>query len=432
MKTMMTFLSAVATKKWHIFLALVIMISACAPIQTLTCPPIKIGVILNGTDTTANNEQSQGYEQAIKEINSGGIGQGCQVELIYSSGSKDPQTDNPQQDVQDLVTQGAVALIAPAANDAAQLVANMAVYFNIPVIVPADAGDEITPENNQWVYRITPTLSSYASAIFSMIAAAGSSQSGDVAILFERTDYGESAAVALANAALLNNLNVAVYQGFSPFLQDFNDLKTSLSAKNPAIVIMVSTQASQALAIYQMIKGIQTSQGTQSSIHYVIGNGSGFTSNGFLYNSSGSLKKELNGLILTLPWDGNGSQMANRNCSQVQPPDSPLGSGNPLSLQAVQSEASLNLVASAIQKVAQLKSWTVGKTTITDWQALLRSDNYLPTYRKSLAEVLPSIQGCQFGSILWPIEFNAAGQNQISPLLIKIEGGNFVTLYPQS
>jgi ABC-type branched-subunit amino acid transport system substrate-binding protein len=427
---MKSFSKSMIRHKWLIILAMVLILTACGPAKTLACPPIKIGIILNGSDTTANTEQNQGFEQALQQINAQGIGNGCKVELVYPSENQDPQAEKYQQDVQDLVTQGVVAIIAPTNDDGAQLVANIAGYFNIPVIIPADTGDEIMPANDQWIYRISPPMSDYAAAVMSQLAGTQTSRLSNLAIFYEHSDYGESVAVSFAKAALAKNLQLSIYQGYSPFAQDYTDLNTALTGKNPNIVLIIATQTSQASAIYQMVKqtlsgGLQTVSGT------IIGNGSGFTSNSFLYDSSGNLNSDLNGLVLTLPWSGNSSHQGDTTCSQVTVPDTALGTGSPLTLRAAQSAVSLGLVGDALQKVTQIKSWTIEKTTITNWEALLRSSAYLPAFRQSLAQALPEVQGCQFSGILYPIQFSNGGQNQITPLLVQITNGNFMTIYPQ-
>ena len=151
-------------------LLLILPFSACAPAVNPACPNnIKIGVTFTMDDLNAKSEQEEGYRLALGEVNQEGIAEGCKVELIYPKNQKSQAAD-VQKDVQDLVDQGALAILAAQTNDGAQRIAQVSKYFNIPVVIPADTGDEIVDvSENAWYFRINPKNSDYAVAAFNQL-----------------------------------------------------------------------------------------------------------------------------------------------------------------------------------------------------------------------------------------------------------------------
>ena len=77
-----------------------------------------------------------------------------------------------------------------------------------------------------------------------------------MAILFEHTDYGESAAVSVGDAAIENNIQIALYQRYSSDLTDFKELTDAIQLAKPNVIYLISSQTKQAQGILQSIKAL--------------------------------------------------------------------------------------------------------------------------------------------------------------------------------
>ena len=422
----------VIRKGWQIVVLIGLLLGACTPPAAPTCPTIRIGVIFNSNDPTTTAQQKSGYDAAVQEINQTGIGQGCQVEWIEPQASPAAGSDDPQRDVQDLALRGAVAIIAPPADGGAKRVASMSRFFSIPVVIPADSGDEIIESGkNNWNFRINPAGQEYASTAFDMVRTSQTNFIANAAIFFEGSEYGESAGVAAGQAALRNNISIAVYQRFSPFMEDFKDIQDAINTKHPNVIYLISTQTKQAKAIIQAINETKDADGNKPYINFFIVNGSAFTNPDFLYDSSGKLNADLDNLILTLPWAGNSSRQNTQSCQQVNVPKTNLGDANPLALNTVQAYVSLRVVTQAVQKLTTNQTWTVNEKAINNWMEMFLSPENLAVYRQSLAAKIRTLSACQFGDYLWPISFTADGQNVLTPILVQASGGNLAPIFPK-
>jgi ABC-type branched-subunit amino acid transport system substrate-binding protein len=417
-------------RHWPLLLMLVMVLSACKPAAAPGCPTIRIGVIFDTGDPASVSMQKAGYDAAVKDINQAGIGQGCQVEWVAPLAGQEVVTNNPQLDVQSLTGLGVVAIVAPPSDSIARQVASISRYFSIPVLIPADSGDEIIESGkNNWNFRINPASRDYASAAFALVQANRGSNVPSAAIFFEHSEYGESAAVAAGNAAMANNIAIAVYQRFSQFSEDFKDIQTLLLDKRPNVIFLISTRPKQAAAIVQAIKAAKDPTGKQLPLLYFFANGSAFTSPDFLYDSAGNLNSGVDGLILTLPWAGNSSRQDGKNCQLALPQTHPDDT-NPLALNTVQAYVSLRTIANAVQQLTAGQTWTVNEKKITDWMEMFNGPENLVAFRQTLAEKIRSSSACLYGNYLWPVQFNTDGQNILTPVLVKANAGNLVQVSP--
>jgi hypothetical protein len=90
----------------------------------------------------------------------------------------------------------------------------------------------------------------------------------------------------------------------------------------------------------------------------------------------------------------------------------------------------MHTIADAVQQLTSGSSWTVNNKKITDWMAMFATPENQVVFRQSLAAEISSLPGCQFGNYLWPIAFNADGQNVLTPVLVKVGGGNLTQVFP--
>jgi uncharacterized membrane protein len=89
------------------------------------------------------------------------------------------------------------------------------------------------------------------------------------------------------------------------------------------------------------------------------------------------------------------------------------------------------MVADAVQQITSNQTWTVNEKKISDWMEMFTTSEYRVVFRQSLAARIKSMSGCQYGDYLWPMGFNADGQNLLTPVLVKVSAGNLVQVYPR-
>ena len=166
-------------------------------------------------------------------------------------------------------------------------------------------------------------------------------------------------------------------------------------------------------------------------IDFVVGHGPAFYSRDFLYNSAGSANALQTNLLMTVPWVIDYSWQGTQLCEQAVLQSPRIKSAQPVVVRNVQAYVSLKIAVAALEKLSQKTDWLVNEQKVTDWKEMLRNPSNIPEFRRALAQEIKKTQGCQFGDYLWPISFDSAGQNQISPLLVKMSGGKLVAVFPK-
>lgn len=413
---------------WRFVVIGVLLLVGCAPAgATPVCPPIRVGVIMDARDSSAAKQQIIGFDAAIKDINQAGIGENCPLEWVAAKDLSSGAASDPQQVMKELVGEGVVAVIAPTSAAGAKRTAAMARYFSVPVIIPGDSDDEILEgDQASWSFQINPSAKAYATAAFEMVRLSQTSFIANAAIFFEATEYGESAAVVAGQAALRNNISIATYQRFSPYLEDFKEIQDSILVKHPNTIYLISSQTKQAESIVRAIRAIRDAAGKAPLIQFFFVNGSAFTDPQFLYDSQGVYQPVVDNLIFMLPWAGNVSHQDAPICQMNGAPKIQLGDAPAASLTSVQAYISLSLVADAIRRTTENQTWTVNEKKIHNWAEMFSNQDNFVIFKRALADTLQATSMCQFGSYLWPIQFNSGGQNDLPPVLVKINNGTML------
>jgi ABC-type branched-subunit amino acid transport system substrate-binding protein len=429
----MTLFRRIIQKSWPVLIILALGLSACGQAAVVPCAGVKVGILLTNAEGAAKTELQAGYNEALKDVNVKGILNGCKVEAVLPKNTKTTNEDIAK-DVQDLVDQGALAIVSAQDNDASKRMAKVSRYLQVPVIVSVDTGDEIIDTgDSSWFVRINPSNSSYPASMYKYILGKQMVVAPRIAIIFEQSEYGESSAVEAGNAALDNNLSIGLYQRFSPFLTDFKEITDLLAKADPAInvVILISTHPEQASDLLKEVSDVRTTLGANLAFDTIFGLGSGFTSRDFLYDASGALNLLPGNLVLVAPWWGDSKFTGYSQCTQAVLPTAGLGTIQTPVVRNVQGYVSMRLAINALEQTAKKASWQItDKVKVTDWKEMLRTAEYLPLFRSDLAQTIRATKTCQMGSPLWPISFNGFGQNQLTPLLIQLKDGKLITIAP--
>lgn len=413
----------VTNQRWLFWLCLALLLAllaGCARKRTpVTCSEIPVGIIIAGDELDEAQEQREGYEMALQEINQAGGVQSCPLRLIYNtSDGREASPENVQAGLLDLSDQGVIAILGATTNDGSKHLAAIAGYTRTPVLIVPDTADDLEDNSSAWVFRINPANEAYAADIFDLAYTRLNGNAG-VAVLYEHTEYGEAAAVVAGKAALDQGLNILLYQGYASSTKDYAASLQAAVDAHANVVYIINSVPEQAQAI------LTTIQEKKLSFEMVVGSGAGFTARSSLYTNSGELNQALGQVIIPmawsreLPWKGSaGFEAALKTHLQADGKQSAIPAG----VRSAQAYSGLWILANAMQMTPQ--------RSIEEWNQILTNSDLASAYRGELAEALRSFHAGQYESLLGPVEFDSAGRNKVDGVLVQAKDGKLVTIYP--
>ncbi len=407
---------------WRVCLILILLLSACKAASTtsgIPCPPLLVGVVVAESGVSGAQEQRDGYELALSEINQAGGVQNCPVKLVYESEGSPANPDDAQVAMLNLSDRGVLAVLGSTSNSAAKRVAAISSYFKIPVLISTETGDDILEVGSSWVFRIPPTNKSAAGMAFDMVKATIGSQV-NLAIIYEHTEYGESAAVAAGQAALDRSMRLVDYQGYFPEAIDFATILEQVKATTPDVIYLINSDPTQAAEL------VAAFQSQYLPVTMMIGSGSGFTGPAFLYDKDGRLSAPED-FFITSAWSADlpyhstsrfGYDLATYRQSQGNNSAIPAVVGN------VEAYTALHVVVDGITEL-------LGSSKDAWLEKLSNRDN-LSAFRDALAATLRGFKASAHPTLLGPLEFDATGQNKNDSILLQVSGGKLVTVFPST
>lgn len=207
-------------------------------------------------------EQQVGYDLGLQK---------SENRLAISKTGEGNLKDDVQTSIRFLVeNQQVVAIIGSTTNEATMRTASLVNFFNVPMVIPTADGENLTPSNNLWVFRLSAPSSAYANYLFGDVLVESTqvsaesdgdvaviSQNPKVAIVYEQNTFGENAAVAAAHAAMDLSIEVAFYQSFEPGDVDAAHVKAlakDVTESAPSLVFVVCSDPGQAKNISAALK----------------------------------------------------------------------------------------------------------------------------------------------------------------------------------
>ncbi len=178
------------------------------------CPGITVGVLIGGDADPIAQEQRDGYELALEQINADGGPGGCPITLAYELESSGDSQNQVERAIRSLVEERqAIAVLGGTSSEASMFAASLANRFLVPMLIPSGGGAYILPVENYWVFRLDAGDEAYSLAAFAKIKEDLGEGAG-VEIVFEDTTYGNDAAVTAANAMEQQLLRLVNYIPF--------------------------------------------------------------------------------------------------------------------------------------------------------------------------------------------------------------------------
>ena len=242
---------------------------------------VKIGVInsVTGPEAPIGENLTNGIKLAEEDLSKSGI----KPELIWEDDTGKPQI--AMSAMEKLATRDGVAgVVGPYTSASANAVAKLAQRYQVPLLVPAAAKEEITRQGYQWVYRLNAPANVYAQVLFDAVTELGKPKT--IAFVYENTDFGTSTADAGKKYAEKKGIKIVADESYSKGSPDYRSTLTKIKALNPELVFMVSYVVD---AILLMRQAREVGLKPQA----FLGGGAGFTTTQFAND------KAISNLVLT-------------------------------------------------------------------------------------------------------------------------------------
>jgi len=276
-----------------IVLLIPFILVACGSNSTIST---KVAILSQYTlDEPASNssqialEQLIGYEEGLKLS-------ATKFDPIYLD-ERIPQSDN-QRAIRDLVEDTKAPLISilgASTNNGTSYAAALVNFFNVPMVIPSANGDVLFSSDNLWAFRLSADGNAYANFFFGSIINKNSMTAiltdpngaffippdFKVAILYEQNTFGETAAVATANAAIAQSFKIGLYKNFDTKTSDpasLIDIAKLIKDSKAQLVYIVVSDPALAKNIIQSIKNVYPVK----FLPVMVGQAGGFTSQEFL------------------------------------------------------------------------------------------------------------------------------------------------------
>jgi len=207
--------------------------------------PVKIGFInsITGKEAQIGENLTNGAAMAIEDLKA----KGFQVQLVKEDDGGDPK--NALAAYEKLVTRdGVIGVVGPYTSGCANVVASRADQYQVPLLVPAAAKEEITMKGYKNVFRLNAPANVYSKVLMDAVKAY---KPKTIAYIYAATDFGVSTVkTAQENAAKMGLQEVAneKYQQGQP---DYRATLGKVKAANPDLVFLVSYDADAILLMRQ-------------------------------------------------------------------------------------------------------------------------------------------------------------------------------------
>ncbi|MEI7695595.1 MAG: ABC transporter substrate-binding protein [Chlorobium sp.] len=211
----------------------------------LHAAPVRIGFInsITGKEAQIGENLTNGATMAIEDLKIKGI----QVELIKEDDGGDPK--NALAAYEKLVTRDAVmGVVGPYTSGCANVVASRADQYQVPLLVPAAAKEEITMKGYRNVFRLNAPANVYSMVLMDAVK---SYKPKTIAFVYAATDFGVSTVKTAQENALKMGLKEVANEKYQQGQPDYRPSLSKVKAANPDLVFLVSYDADAILLMRQ-------------------------------------------------------------------------------------------------------------------------------------------------------------------------------------
>src|SRR5215471_728242 len=352
---------------------------------------VKIGVItsLTGAQAAFGGAHKNGYQIALDEINAKGGVLGKKIELDFYDDQSKP--DQAVQGVSKLLDQDHVSMLLGAySSENTKAILNPVITHQVPLIIPTATADNVMDSKSPWIFRICAGANDYAKATIEFLKHNGSPKT--MAIVYEKTNFGQANMQAMKDAAQAAGINVVAVEEYEAKAPDYKSVLRRVKDKNPDVIYFCSYLLDATTLMRQ-------SQEIDFNPKYFTSAGTGFAAAEFPTpkgaGKNAGFTFSVSQWLPDAPWPGSkefDAEYFKRNNSHPQ-------------YHAMQAYQSLMTAALAINGAKSLDPAKVRDT--------LKGIN---------------LKATAFG----PVKFDANGQNQHVVLITQIQGGKYVVVFPSN
>jgi branched-chain amino acid transport system substrate-binding protein len=197
--------------------------------------------------------EKQSFDMALEEINGGGGIKGRKLDFIYEDDKGEPEVGRAV--VEKLITQEEVVMLGGGFSSSATYPqAKVAQQNRVPFLINTASADKITEQGWDYVFRLNPPVSEYASGLESFLKEVIKPKTA--VIIHENSVYGNRATDFFQKSCKKLGIEVLLVEGFDHGAEDFQPVLNKVKQLNPDIVYMVSyiTDASNLMIQARQLK----------------------------------------------------------------------------------------------------------------------------------------------------------------------------------
>ena len=227
-------------KKRFVLAGLVFMVTFCLGLSySFAQDTIKVGIVLplTGDQAKFGEIEKQSFDLALGEINAAGGVKGKKLELIIEDDTGRPEVGRSV--VEKLITKDKVVMLGGGySSSVTYAVAGVCQQNQMPFLVNTGSADNISTSGWDWIFRLNPPVSEYASSVESLLKAVIKPTSA--AILHENSLFGTSGAKEFEKTCEAMQIKVLLKEGYEGGGIDYKPVLMKVKQLNPDIVYMVS------------------------------------------------------------------------------------------------------------------------------------------------------------------------------------------------
>ncbi len=372
---------------------------------------VKIGVImpLSGNSGSAGKSAVAALELAAQIINeahpemknlplAAGAGLpnlgGAKIELVVADHQGNP-SEGQNQTLRLITQEHVVAMLGSYHSNVSFTATAVAERYGIPFIIGDSVAANITGRGFQWVFRTTPIASDFANNYMEFLndLKKEGHPVGNIAVVYENTDYGTSVAGTVREAAKAHGLNIVADIAYNANGADVSPQVIQLKEKKPDAIIFIS-YTSDAILYMKTMKNLDYLPKA------VIGDDSGFSDPAFM-TAVGDIAQ---GSINRSAWDvgpkGSTTYLINEMYTKK--------TGHGLDDTSGRDMQALFVLADAINRAGSTKPEAIQKA--------LRETDLKP------AQLMMGYKG---------VKFDQTGQNTLAATyLIQLLGKEYIAVWP--
>ena len=209
------------------------------PTQASAADTIKVGIVLplTGAQAKFGEIEKQSFDMALEEINGGGGIKGKKLEFIMEDDTGRPEVGRSV--VEKLITKDKVVMLGGGYSSSVTFgVAGVAQQNRVPFLVNTGSADKITEQGWDYIFRLNPPVSEYASGVETFLAEVVKPK--DAVILHENSLFGTKGAKAFQQSCEKLGIKVLMTQGYEHGGIDFKPVLVKVKELNPDLVYMIS------------------------------------------------------------------------------------------------------------------------------------------------------------------------------------------------